>query len=829
MPMPRLLSRLLGWFRPVQRAALVADFDPAVEIARIDAETPPDPAAMRETAPRLTSVGDVDVPAQPPTMWSRFAAMASHVDSMVRDGFYNLTSGLGSTGDRATLSRVNTAQMPLNAEERDALYRFNGFARRIVDIVPEMAMKSAGSFVVPGEADGDPLEQQMQDIGAWAAVSEAWKLARKDGSCLTLIITDDDIPVEYRDTPGRWLAQPLDLSRVRGVRALINFEREEFDAADWYSETADFMAGKFRRVKSWHVTPTTPNASDALAAGLIHESRCLYWDGAYVTPRQRIKNNGHGDSVLDVLMDQLQNKTEGGQALGTLLHELKINIIKLKGLAAHSVSDQKAAYDTRMNTIAKGKSSLNTILLDEGEEFLTQAQTVTGYDKLDTRLTAALSAVSRIPRTILDGESPGGLNADGESSRLNMANMVMGEADFYAAPNIRRLGLVMFSAQEGPTGGQVPEKWGFDWAPLDEPTSEQRADLRKKHAERDAIYLQWGVVSPEHVARSRFGPSGYGDELMAIDEDEQPPGAALAEAVREAVDRADAETFTVPEAARNNARKVLRWREEHGEDVKGMTAVGWRRARQLAEQGKVSRDVVAKMAQFARHRKNAAVAPEHKGEPWKDAGHVAWLGWGGTTGIEWAKGIMESERNDADDGVWVGFLFDGPTIAKWEGARTAAETITGGMRPAPHDPHATLVYLGGMSDADARTVANLLDEVIRAGAWLPNGQRAEFIEAFPVGPDGTPVVVSLSWSDAMSDVRRRLLDAIAAHPDADRLLANLSQHGLRPHATVGYFPGEMPGPVREQLWGAREAVGWPVTYEALEIRRGGALLQRWEA
>ena len=92
--------------------------------------------------------------------------------------------------------------------------------------------------------------------------------------------------------------------------------------------------------------------------------------------------------------------------------------------------------------------------------------------------------------------------------------------------------------------------------------------------------------------------------------------------------------------------KPLRWREEHGDEVQGMTSVGWSRARQLANNERVSRDTVAKMAAFNRHRQNAAVAPEHEGEPWKDAGHVAWLGWGGTTGVDWARGITGASDGD---------------------------------------------------------------------------------------------------------------------------------------------------------------------------------------
>lgn len=110
-----------------------------------------------------------------------------------------------------------------------------------------------------------------------------------------------------------------------------------------------------------------------------------------------------------------------------------------------------------------------------------------------------------------------------------------------------------------------------------------------------------------------------------------------------------ADTYTPPEAARNNARKVLEWREKYGDQVKGMTSVGWGRARQLASGKPISRAIVARMASFNRHRKNAEVAPEYRNEPWRDAGYVAWLGWGGTTGVDWARSITGANRREKAD------------------------------------------------------------------------------------------------------------------------------------------------------------------------------------
>lgn len=101
-----------------------------------------------------------------------------------------------------------------------------------------------------------------------------------------------------------------------------------------------------------------------------------------------------------------------------------------------------------------------------------------------------------------------------------------------------------------------------------------------------------------------------------------------------------------PAAAGKNAQKAIDWKEKYGRDeVPAGTPVGWARAHQLAKGEKISADTVKRMSAFNRHRKNSSIAPEHKDEPWKDNGYVAWLIWGGDEGVDWA--IEKSKEIDA--------------------------------------------------------------------------------------------------------------------------------------------------------------------------------------
>lgn len=83
-----------------------------------------------------------------------------------------------------------------------------------------------------------------------------------------------------------------------------------------------------------------------------------------------------------------------------------------------------------------------------------------------------------------------------------------------------------------------------------------------------------------------------------------------------------------PEAATNNAKRALKYKEENGSSCG--TDVGWTRARQLANRESLSRDTIARMASFKRHQ-------QHKDVPYEEGcGGIMWDAWGGDAGVEWA-------------------------------------------------------------------------------------------------------------------------------------------------------------------------------------------------
>lgn len=92
-----------------------------------------------------------------------------------------------------------------------------------------------------------------------------------------------------------------------------------------------------------------------------------------------------------------------------------------------------------------------------------------------------------------------------------------------------------------------------------------------------------------------------------------------------------------PQSARVNAQRAINLREQY--KLGCGTPVEWARANQLANGENITRETIARMSAFERHRDNS------KGNPKEDCGALMWLAWGGDAGIEWAsKKLQEIDK-----------------------------------------------------------------------------------------------------------------------------------------------------------------------------------------
>jgi hypothetical protein len=111
-------------------------------------------------------------------------------------------------------------------------------------------------------------------------------------------------------------------------------------------------------------------------------------------------------------------------------------------------------------------------------------------------------------------------------------------------------------------------------------------------------------------------------------------------------DVSKAEGYSPPAGARSAARRAIKFKED-GKATGAGTAVGWTRARQLANGETLSLSTVKRMySYFSRHE------VDKKGKDWGNTanpsnGYIMWLAWGGDAGYSWSRRIAQREADKA--------------------------------------------------------------------------------------------------------------------------------------------------------------------------------------
>lgn len=115
--------------------------------------------------------------------------------------------------------------------------------------------------------------------------------------------------------------------------------------------------------------------------------------------------------------------------------------------------------------------------------------------------------------------------------------------------------------------------------------------------------------------------------------------------------------YEVPQYARDKACKARRYKEENPEVDCG-ERTGWIRSAQLCNEGKVSRDVLGRMASFGRHLPNA-----EKQDSYEDGCALLMVdAWGGKEGIEWAQRELDRVEMIYDNPCQSGYVAYGTKI-----------------------------------------------------------------------------------------------------------------------------------------------------------------------
>lgn len=431
------------------------------------------------------------------------------------DGWVNVLTGYGnaSRDKRLAATYRRTNRVTFDREGLSELYGSDDLAANIVDIPAEEAVREWFELHIQEEdGDADPetasgVMQELDVLGAQEALGDAIAWARLYGGSLILLGADD----------GQEVDQPLNMDSIRSLDWITVLDRFDVEVESFYT---DPMSDKFGLPEFYRLTGSTDIQSGGQSVpfefnSVVHESRTIRFDGSRTTRRRKRENQGWADSVMERMLDVVRDYQATQQGVAHLLITFSQAVFKIKDLAKALASDADNLVLKRLTLLDMARSIVKAVPLDaEHEEYENKGAAVTGMADLVDRQMMRVSSAARIPVTLLFGRSPAGLNATGESDIRLFYDRVAAFQEIQLRPRIEYLLTVLMNAQDGPTSGVEPESWSFDFIPLYQESSKEKAETRKLIAEADVSYKNAGILSADEIAMSRFGGDDYSPETQ---------------------------------------------------------------------------------------------------------------------------------------------------------------------------------------------------------------------------------------------------------------------------------------------------------------------------
>lgn len=441
------------------------------------------------------------------------------------DGLVNEVTGFGTSLDKTTYSRFGSFA-PLQDAELSALYHGNAMAARIVDALPEEALRE-GYHIDVGNSDANVwLTKRHTELDVRQHFVDAKRWAGAFGGAAILLGADD----------GRPSQSPLRLQNVRALRYLYVIDRRYLQPLTYYTDPG---GGKLGQPETYRVTPLTAHGTSL--SQVVHESRLLLFSGAPTGAEERARLGGWDYSVLQRPYEALIQYDTAFSAITQMLTDANQAIFKMSGLAEAIGMGEGEILKERMKGINLMRSLVRAMVIDAGnkdepaESF--ERQTVSFSDIPNTlqQIIVRLAAAAKQPVSKLMGTTPTGMNASGDSDFRNWYDQVGATQHHEFTPRLRRVDEILLASAESPFRSKKFPKHEIKWPSLWKLSPLDEAQRRQANATADSAYVTAGVYLPEEVALSRSA-SGGADEIVITAESRKVREEAISVGLDEIVD-----------------------------------------------------------------------------------------------------------------------------------------------------------------------------------------------------------------------------------------------------------------------------------------------------
>lgn len=445
----------------------------------------------------------------------------------VRDSFQNLAARIGvGTGNLNDGGSYALNPISRNRVMLEWAYRGSWIVRNAVDAIPDDMVREGIDILSTDNPKAIAvLNQGFKRFNIWKHLAETMRWARLYGGAICVIMIEGqklDGPLRL-DTIGkgqfkglmvldRWLVQP-------SLENLVEEYGTHFGKPKFYNIVADFSP---------------------LPRGKIHYSRIIRFEGEDVPFWQRIAENGWGVSVLEPLWDRLVAFDSITNGVGQLIHKAHLRILKMKDLRENIASGSQRKIEgiaKMIESIRLYQTIEGLTLIDAEDEFETQNYTFAGLAEVLDKFSAQLSGATKIPIVRLFGQSPGGLNATGDSDIRNYYDAIHEQQEHDLRGPVALILDVLYRSELGDKPARDLE---FEFSPLWQLSEIEKGELNTAISNSinqtfEAGYISQKTALTELKQSSRI--TGVWTNITDQDiqgADDQPPIEAQKEAQKAA-------------------------------------------------------------------------------------------------------------------------------------------------------------------------------------------------------------------------------------------------------------------------------------------------------
>lgn len=392
------------------------------------------------------------------------------------DVFSNAITGLEAKNSKTSCNAWGF-QVGQTRQVLENFYQFGPVGARIVDKEPSDALRE-GYTIDSKEID----EDQQRDIADWnrrrqflSKFSLARKWERLFGGALLFMGIDD----------GRQADEPVDVQNIRAFGQLTVLSRYDVNVSQYRN---DPVTGELARPAFYDLN---------FGGGRIHPSRTIVFGGIPLTVEQMVNNGSWGGSVIDRVWADLERYMTTHQYLAEAITRITQGVFQSPTLANAASADcsQAELLEQRLTALGQWMGMLGDIIVGEDESYQVINRGLQGFREASEVFVDAVVAATDIPKSILFGLTPGGLNSgenagDWQSWTSHLSGVQTETYD----PRVSQYQGLVFAADNSPLDF-VPEQWSIGWPELFESTDLDRSTVLVNTANSAVALTSSGIIS----------------------------------------------------------------------------------------------------------------------------------------------------------------------------------------------------------------------------------------------------------------------------------------------------------------------------------------------